>query len=77
MRIQEANRMRIRNTYLHPFLFRLAEPVQLSDSVQPIKMAAAGEEFYGECLETGWSLLSGNNNKSTDTFITFVLKHLY
>jgi hypothetical protein len=31
----------------------------LTDSVQTVQLAAPGEEFTGECLETGWSLLTG------------------
>ncbi len=31
----------------------------LTDSVQTVQLAAPGEEFSGECLETGWSLLTG------------------
>jgi hypothetical protein len=41
------------------FCLRLAEPMILTDSVQTVQLAAPGEEFSGECLETGWSLLTG------------------
>jgi len=33
--------------------------MKLTDSVQTVQLAAPGEEFTGECLETGWSLLTG------------------